>query len=320
MRFALMTEPQQGIDYSELLAICRAAEDAGFESFFRSDHYASFPGESGLPTTDAWTTLAGLARETSRITFGTLVSPVTFRLPGNVAKIVSTVADMSGGRVELGLGAGWNEVEHRQLGLPFPNVRGRFDMLEEQLAIIHGLWTEPDGWSYDGRHWQVRDALLAPRPAAPAGRRHPNLIVGGDGGPRMARLVAQYADEFNLTSASVDRAGEAYARVRAASEKVGRDPSALTYSAMTGVLVGEDEDDVRRRVRDLLAFIGQGDSDAESWLAQRRPRWVIGTPDQARERVAQLEAAGVQRLMLQTLLPRDLEMVALLGREVVAKA
>ncbi len=314
MRFALMTEPQQGLGYAEILAVVRAAEDAGFEAYFRSDHYASFPGGAGKPTTDAWATLAGLARETSRISLGALVSPVTFRLPGNLAKVVTTVAEMSGGRVEVGLGAGWNEVEHRQHGLAFPATGERFDMLDEQLAILHGLWTEPDGWSFEGRHWQVEDALFYPKPPAPAGRRHPNIIVGGDGGPRMARLVAAYADEFNLTSAAVGRVAEAYGRVRSACEAAGRDPAEVTYSAMTGVLVGRDEADVRRRVVDLLRALGHEDeSDAEAWLAERRSRWVIGTPDEARERVAAFEGAGVQRLMLQNFLPRDLEMVGLLG-------
>ena len=151
---------------------------AGLEAFFRSDHYGSFPGAADLPTTDAWATLAGLARDTSRIGLGVLVSPVTFRLPGNLAKVVGTVAEMSDGRVELGLGAGWNEVEHRSYGLPFPPIGERFDMLEEQLAIIHGLWTEPDGWAYEGRHWQVeRCSLSAPsrggarRPATPEHHR-----------------------------------------------------------------------------------------------------------------------------------------------------
>ncbi len=313
MRFALMTEPQQGLSYDEILAIAGTAEESGFEAYFRSDHYASFPGESGQPTTDAWATLAGLARETSRIRLGTLVSPVTFRLPGNFAKLVTTVAEMSGGRIEVGLGAGWNELEHRQLGLPFPDTGTRFEMLEEQLAILHGLWTEADGWSYDGRHWQVRDALFRPKPPAPAGRRHPNLIVGGNGGPRMAALVARYADEFNLTSGAVDKLGPAYARVREACQAVGRDPRDVTYSMMTGVLVGRDEDEVRRRVRELLGVLGQGDMDADEWLRQRRGRWVMGTPDEARQRVAEFAATGVQRIMLQDFLPRDLEMVRLLG-------
>ena len=314
MRFALMSEPQQGLSYEEILALVRTAEDAGFEAYFRSDHYASFPGAAGLPTTDAWATLAGLARETTRIQLGTLVSPVTFRLPGNFAKMVTTVAEMSGGRIECGVGAGWNEVEHKQLGLPYPGNRERFDMLEEELAILHGLWTEPDGWSYQGHHWQVEDALFYPKPPAPAGRRHPNILIGGDGGPRMARLVAQYADEFNLTSGSPQRVEPAYARVRAACHKYGRNDREVTYSMMTGVLIGKDQSDVNRRVRELLVALGQGDDvDPEAWFAERSKRWIMGTPDQARQRVAEYEALGVERIMLQDFLPRDLEMVRLMG-------
>lgn len=313
MRFALMTEPQQGLGYAEILALARAAEDAGFEAFFRSDHYASFPGGAGLPTTDAWTTLAGLARETTRINLGVLVSPVTFRAPGNLAKVTATVAEMSGGRVEVGLGAGWNELEHHQHGLAFPGTRVRFDMLEEQLAIVHGLWTGPDGWSYNGAHWQVRDALFRPRPLAPPGRRHPNLIVGGEAKPRMAALVARFADEINITSATPASASAGYARVDEACRAIGRDPADVTRSAMTGVLVGRDEPDVDRRAQALLASVNSGSLQGERWLEERRRRWIFGTPDQARARVADLAAAGVERVMLQTFLPRDLDMVALLG-------
>ncbi|MCA1588659.1 MAG: LLM class flavin-dependent oxidoreductase [Chloroflexi bacterium] len=172
-----MTEPQQGLSYDEILALARIAEAAGLEAFFRSDHYASFPGESGLPTTDAWATLAGLARETERILLGTLVSPITFRLPGNLAKVIQTVDEMSGGRIEAGFGAGWNEDEHAQLGIPFPPLRERYDMLEEQLAIIHGLWTEPDGWSHNGKRWQVRGARRHGE-ITRGGRRHPPIILG----------------------------------------------------------------------------------------------------------------------------------------------
>ena len=200
MRYALMTEPQQGLSYDEILAVTRTAEEAGLEAFFRSDHYASFPGGAGKPTTDAWTTLAGLARETSTIRLGVLVSPVTFRLPGNLAKVIQTVDEMSDGRVEAGFGAGWNDDEHAQLGLPFPALGERFDLLEEQMAIIHGLWTEPDGWSFDGKHWQVRDSRRHGE-ISRGGRRHPHVIFGGKGGPRLARLVAQYGDEFNLSPA-----------------------------------------------------------------------------------------------------------------------
>ena len=319
MRFALMTEPQQGLSYDEILALARAAEDAGFESVLPIRPLRQLPGAAGLPTTDAWATLAGLARETTRIGLGVLVSPVTFRAPGNLAKVTATVAEMSGGRVELGLGAGWNEAEHHQHGLAFPDTRERFDMLEEQLAIVHGLWTEPDGWSYSGAHWQVSDALFRPHPPAPAGRRHPNLIIGGEAKPRMAALVARYADEINITSATPASAAAGYERVQAACRAIGRDPDSVTRSAMTGVLVGRDEAEVERRATELLASVGRDGLDADEWLAERRQRWIIGTPDQARARVAELAAAGVERLMLQTFLPRDLEMVALLGEIFLAK-
>ena len=312
MRYALMTEPQQGLAYEEILALARTAEAAGLEAFFRSDHYASFPGPAGLPTTDAWTTLAGLARETRTIRIGSLVSPVTFRIPGTFAKQVTTVDEMSGGRVEVGIGAGWNEQDHQQLGIPFPPLKDRYDRLEESLAIVHGLWTEPDGWSYPGAIWQVTDALFRPRPATP-GRRHPNLILGGEGGPRMARLVATYADEFNRTSASPQNVSESFARVGAACTAASRDPDSVVLSAMVGVLVAESEGDLGDRLREQIAIVGSK-STAEEWLAERRDRWILGTPDQARQRIEEFAAAGVQRIMLQDFLPRDLEMVTLLGR------
>jgi len=312
MRFALMTEPQQGLTYDEILALARAAEAAGLEAFFRSDHYASFPGPAGLPTTDAWATLAGLARDTSTIRIGSLVSPVTFRVPGACAKQVATVDEMSSGRVEVGMGAGWNDADHLQLGIPFPPLKERYDRLEEALAIVHGLWTEPDGWNYHGATWQVTDALFRPRPTT-AGRRHPNLILGGEGGPRLARLVATHADEFNRTSASPGNVRDAYQRARAACAAAGRDPDSVVLSAMVGVLVADSESEMRDRVREQVAFVGSS-SSAEEWLAERRDRWIMGTPDQARQRIEEFAAAGVQRIMLQDFLPRDLEMVALLGR------
>lgn len=313
MRFALMTEPQQGLSYDEVLSVARAAEESGFEAYFRSDHYASFPGASGLHTTDAWSTLAGLARDTMRIRLGTLVSPVTFRIPGNLAKVIQTVDEMSGGRIEAGFGAGWNADEHAQLGIPFPPLGERYDMLEESLAIVHGVWSEPDGWSYDGLHWQVRDARRHGT-VAREGRPHPHLIIGGEGKRRMAALVARYADEFNLTSAAAHAAAEPYGRVRAACEAIGRDPGTVVLSAMTGVLVAETEAELRDRVRLLLEALARPADEAESWLEQRRGRWVMGTPDEARERVEAFERAGVQRIMLQTFLPRDLDGVRLMGR------
>ena len=312
MRLALMTEPQQGLTYDEILAAAQTAEAAGLEAFFRSDHYASFPGPEDGPTTDAWATLAGLARDTSRIHIGALVSPVTFRLPGPFAKLVATVDEMSGGRVEVGMGAGWNDLEHVQLGIPFPDLGERFTMLEESVAIVHGLWTEPDGWGFDGTHWQVRDALFRTKPER-NGRRHPPLILGGSGGPRLARLAARYGDEFNLTSASPARAAEAYARIDAACETIGRDPTEITRSSMTGVLIAESHDELRDRIATTLEAIGSDDG-ADAWLAERRDRWIFGTLDEAGERLRTFEAAGVQRVMLQDFIPRDLDMIRLMGR------
>ncbi len=316
MRFALMTEPQQGLSYQEVLALARTAEEAGFEAYFRSDHYTSFPGEAGLPTTDAWATLAGLARDTARIRLGTLVSPVTFRIPGSFAKVVATVDEMSGGRIEVGMGAGWNREEHQELGIPFPPLGERYDMLEEGLAIVHGLWTEPDGWSFEGRHWTVAGSRFRPKPTF-GDRRHPHLILGGDGGPRLSRLVATYADEFNRQSATPERVREAYDNVRRACRDQGRDPDEVVYSAMVGVLVADTEADLSDRVSELLETTGEG-GDAEAWLAERRGRWIMGTADEAWERIRALEEAGVQRIMLQDFLPRDLDMVRLAARIVTS--
>jgi F420-dependent oxidoreductase-like protein len=316
MRLALMTEPQQGLSYADVLAAAGAAEEAGLEAFFRSDHYQSFPGPAGEPTTDAWATLAGLARETTRIRLGALVSPVTFRLPGPFAKTVTTVDEMSGGRVEVGLGAGWNDEEHEQLGIPFPALGERFGMLEEAVEILHGLWTEPDGWSFDGAHWRLIGSQFHPRPTdyRPDGSRPP-IILGGSGGPRLARLVARFGDEFNLTSASPHAAREAYGRVDAACREVGRDPATVTHGAMTGVLIAETPGDLQARIADLLGFTGNEETDdADAWLAQRRSRWIIGTLDEAGERLHDFEAAGAQRIMLQDFIPRDLDHIRLMGR------
>jgi F420-dependent oxidoreductase-like protein len=318
MRFALMIEPQQGLSYVEQLAIARTAEAAGFETLLRSDHYTSFPGDAGLPTTDAWTVVAGLARETERIRLGVLVSPITFRHPGTFAKVVGTADEMSGGRIEAGLGAGWNEQEHAQLGLEFPPLGERFDRLEESLAIIHGLWTEPDGWSYEGRHWQVRDALFRPSPAS-AGR-HPHLMLGGSGGPRALRLAAAYADEYDLTSASPEAARDVVERLERACVAAGRDRTTIVCSAMTGMLIGSDEAEVQRRLAAQLEMFGMGRDEGEAWLSARRDRWVLGTPDQALAGIAAFEAAGVERLVLQTFVPRDLEMIRLAGQLVASRA
>ena len=319
MRFALMIEPQQGLTYDEQLAIVRRAESVGFESFFRSDHYQSFPGPSGERTTDAWAVLAGLARETSTIGLGTLVSPVTFRSVGNLAKVVTTVDEMSGGRVEFGLGAGWNEPEHRQLGLPFPEIKERADLMEEQFAVLHGLWGEPDGWSFEGRHVTIAGAKFHPKPVArpgrpvsPNGTARPRLLTGGEGSPRSLRIAARYTDEFNLSSSSPATASTKFAELRAACEAIGRDPATMGRSVMAGVLIGRDEPVLARRKTALLAAFGN-ESGGDAWFATRKPRWVLGTPDQARAMVERFAAAGAERLILQDFIPRDLEMIDLMA-------
>jgi alkanesulfonate monooxygenase SsuD/methylene tetrahydromethanopterin reductase-like flavin-dependent oxidoreductase (luciferase family) len=308
MRYALMTEPQQGYSYQDILDAANAAKAAGFETYFRSDHYSSFPGESGQPATDCWTTLAGLARDTTGIGLGSMVSPVTFRHPGSYAKVVATVIEMAeGATIEMGVGAGWNDAEHAALGLPYPDTVERVDRMEDQLAIIRGLWDEPDGWSYEGRYYTVEDAIFRPR-----GPR-PNVIVGGVGKPRSCRLGAQYADEYNISSSTPAEVVEIKGRLEAACEKVGRDPSTLTISVMAGILVGRDEADVAERTQRQVAIFGDDTAAAEQWLDARRDRWILGTPDAARARIAEYVDTGIDRLLFQDFLPRDLDHIAIMG-------
>jgi F420-dependent oxidoreductase-like protein len=326
MRFALMIEPQQGMSYGDQVAVAKRAEANGFEALFRSDHYTSFPGEAGRPTTDAWAVLAGLARETDRIALGTLVSPVTFRHPGNFAKVVTTVDEMSGGRIEVGVGAGWNELEHRQLGLPFPPIKERADLLEDQLAILHGLWGEPDGWEYKGHQVSISEARFYPkpvdvpgRPRTPIGGARPRIVVGGGGSPRSFRLAARYADEFNLSSAGQAEIVAAFASLEQACQAIDRDPATLTRSVMAGVLIGRNATEVATRAGAAVKTFGADTQAGEAWLAEREPRWVTGTPDQARAAVERIAAAGCQRLMLQDFLPWDLDMIDVMGEELVGR-
>ena len=213
MRFVLMLEAQQGLSYEEQREIALLAESLGFEALLRSDHYQSFPGPAGRPTTDAWAVIAGLARDTTRIRLGALVSPVTFRLPGNIAKMVATVQEMSGNRIELGLGAGWNTDEHRQYGFEFPDIGVRAEMLEEQLEIVRGLWSEPDGWEFRGQHYTIEGSMFHPKPP------RPRIIVGGQGTPLSLRIAARFADEFNITSSGPDEVAATYARL---DQEIGR--------------------------------------------------------------------------------------------------
>jgi alkanesulfonate monooxygenase SsuD/methylene tetrahydromethanopterin reductase-like flavin-dependent oxidoreductase (luciferase family) len=326
MRFALMIEAQQGLSYTDQLALARRAEAAGFEAFFRSDHYASFPGRSDGPSTDAWAVLAGLARETERIALGTLVSPVTFRHPGNFVKVVTTVDEMSGGRIEVGVGAGWNDDDHLPLGLAFPGIGERADLMEDQLAILHGLWTGPDGWSFEGRRIRVEGGFLRPKPVDVPGRPRtddgavrPRIIVGGEGSPRGFRMAARYADEFNLTSSSPDRAAQKYAELDAACRAIGREPSSITHSAMVGTMLGANDAEIARRRAALMDALGTDAADEDPWYEARMGRWIIGTPDEARAMIRRFADAGVERIMLQDFLPWDLDMVDLMGAELIGK-
>jgi F420-dependent oxidoreductase-like protein len=326
MRFALMIEPQQGLTYGQQVAIAKRAEANGFEALFRSDHYASFPGPAGKPTTDAWTVLAGLARETDRIGLGALVSPVTFRHPGTFAKVVTTVDEMSGGRIEVGVGAGWNDLEHRELGLAFPPIDERADLLEDQLAILHGLWGEPDGWSYQGKVVSISDAVFHPkpvvvpgRPVGPNGAARPRIICGGGGSPRGLRLAARYADEQNLSSKGPAESRAIFARLDEACRAIGRDPATVTRSAMVGTLVGATEADVRERETALLAAFGDDIEDGEGWIEERRQRWIVGTPEQARDQVRAYADAGVERLMLQDFIPWDLDHIDAMGEALIGQ-
>jgi F420-dependent oxidoreductase-like protein len=316
MRFALMLEPQQGLTYQEQLDLARLAERLGFEALFRSDHYRSFPGPADRRTTDAWTVLAGLARETRTIRLGALVSPVTFRHPGSFAKVVTTVDEMSGGRIEVGVGAGWNEAEHAGLGMAFPEIAQRADLMEDELAILHGLWEQPPGWSFEGHQVSIKDAGFYDPPVQ---RPHPPIIVGGEGSPRSLRMAARYADEYNVSSSTPEQCADVYARLAAECRKIGRDPATVGRSAMIGVLIGADEAELSRRVEAQLAMVGQAGEDAKAWFEPRRKRWIAGTPDEARAIVRTFEAAGVQRIMLQDLLPRDHAMIELAGRELIGR-
>ena len=241
MRLRISTEPQQGGDYATLRRVAQATEQLGFDAFFRSDHYLRIGGGSGLPgPTDAWTTLAALAVETSRIQLGTLVSPATFRLPGPLAVIVAQVDQMSGGRVELGLGTGWYEAEHAAYGIPFPPPAERFDIFEEQLAIITGMWGTPEGetFSYQGAHYQLTDSPALPKPAQ---RPRPPVLIGGAGPRRTPRLAAAYADEYNLPFHTAADTAAAFGRVRDACEAAGRDASSMRYSVAQTVCCGRDD-------------------------------------------------------------------------------
>jgi len=307
MKIGIVVEGQMGLTYAQQRALAQRAEALGFDAFYRTDHYESFPGPADQATSDAWSVLAGLARETTTIALGTLVSPVTFRYPGEYAKVVATVQEMAGRRMHAGLGAGWHESEHRRYGFPFPDMPIRAAMLEEQLSIVRGLWSGSDGWSFSGAHYQVSDALFRPKPEPT-----PWIITGGEGSPRGMRIAAAHADEFNLTSSTPQIAREKFAALDAACTAAGRDPSTLVRSAMTGLLVGRHQSEYLGAVARFMAGIG-GSGDPEAYLAPRRPRWVSGTPEEALIQIRAFRDAGAQRLLLQHFLPLELEPLDLIA-------
>jgi F420-dependent oxidoreductase-like protein len=306
----IFTEPQQGASYDTLLAVAQEAERLGFDAFFRSDHYLRMGGNPAGPEalpgpSDAWITLAGLARETSRIRLGTLVTSATFRLPGPLAISVANVDAMSGGRVELGLGAGWFEEEHTAYGIPFPPVAERFDRLEEQLAVITGLWTTEEGkrFSFDGTHYQLTESPALPKPVQ---RPHPPVIVGGGGPKRTPELAARYAAEFNLAFQPVDAFAAACHRVAVACQAIGRDPATMTLSAAQTVCCGADESEFVRRA----VAIGRDP-------VELRRDGAGGTPDEVAARIIEYRNAGADRMYLQVLDLTDLDHLRLIAEAVV---
>jgi alkanesulfonate monooxygenase len=307
MRLRIFIEPQQGASYEQQLRMAQAAESAGFDAFFRSDHFLTMGGD-GLPgPTDAWLTLAGIARETDRIRLGTLVTSGTFRLPGLLAVQVAQVDDMSGGRAELGLGAGWFDGEHTAYGVPFPPLGERFERLEEQFAIIRGLWETPAGetFGFDGRHYQLKDSPALPKPVQ---QPHPPLIVGGGGPKRTPRLAATYADEFNLPFSSLADTEAQFGRVRAACTEAGRDPGTLRLSAAQTVCCGADDAEVQRRATNM----GRKAEDL-------RVHGVAGTPDEVVARLQEFAAVGAESVYLQVLDLNDLEHIDLIAEEVLPR-
>ncbi|GAA1567587.1 LLM class F420-dependent oxidoreductase [Kribbella sancticallisti] len=306
MLLRIFTEPQQGASYDDLLAVARTTEECGFDAFFRSDHYLVMGDSDGLPgPTDAWITLAGLARETSRIKLGTLVSAATFRNPGVLAISVAQVDQMSGGRAELGLGAGWFEEEHAAYGLDFPDTPGRFDLLSEQLELITGLWDTPVGKKYDftGKHYQLKDSPALPKPVQ---QPHPPIIVGGAGKKRTPALAAQYAAEFNAGFKPVEETKVLYDRVRAACEAIDRAPDTLVLSAAHRVVVGKDDAEVKRRA----AAVGWS-------LEELKEHGVGGTPDQVIDQLGRFAELGTQHYYLQIMDLADLDHLELIASEVL---
>ncbi|HEY5109674.1 MAG TPA: LLM class F420-dependent oxidoreductase [Acidimicrobiales bacterium] len=308
MDLRIFTEPQQGASYDDLLAVAQTAERLGFSAFFRSDHYLVMGSSDGLPgPTDAWITLAGLARETSTIRLGTLMTAGTFRLPGPLAISVAQVDAMSGGRVELGIGTGWYDAEHTAYGIPFPSLGERFERFEEQLAIVTGLWSTPTGavYSFEGAHYTLADSPALPKPVQ---RPHPPIIIGGGGPKRTPRLAATYAAEFNIGFTSPEDSARQFDVVRDACRAQDRDPATLELSVAQVVCCGTSDADIARRA----GAIGRK-------VDELRAHGLCGTPDEVVDKLGRFAAIGTSRTYLQVLDLSDLDHLALLGEEVLPR-
>jgi F420-dependent oxidoreductase-like protein len=315
MRICLMIEGQEGVTWDQWMALAGTCEALGFDALFRSDHYAGIP-DGGRGALDAWTTLAAIGARTTTLRLGTLVSPATFRHPSVLAKSVVTADHVTGGRVELGMGAGWFELEHREFGFPFPPSSVRLDLLTEQVEIVHRLWDpkEPEV-TFHGKHYSLEACRALPTPVQ---QPHPPLIFGGSAGPRSAALAARWADEYNVNFCSVEEIRARRERVLRAWEEAGRD-APPAFSFMTCTIVGTDEDELHRRAARVMALEGET-GDPSAWLASVGAEYVVGTTAQVLDRLGELAEAGVDRIMLQHLLHDDLDTVRLIGEELIPPA
>jgi F420-dependent oxidoreductase-like protein len=312
MDLCLMIEGQEGVTWPQWQAIAEACERHGIPGLFRSDHYQNLDGRHPeRDATDAWATLSALSAVTSTLRLGTLVSPASFRHPSVLAKMVATADQVSGGRIELGLGAGWHEDEHAAYGFPFRETRVRMEVLEEQLEIICGAWSDAEPFTFTGEHYELQAMRARPKPVQ---QPHPPLIMGGLAGPRSAALAARFADEYNTVFPSADDARARRERVGAACEKAGRDP--IRFSVMTGVIAGSDEAELRERVGRVAALRGE---DPGKLLSDPPSGWIVGTVERAAEMLGSLREAGVDRVMCQHLAHTDLEYIELLAAELAPR-
>jgi F420-dependent oxidoreductase-like protein len=309
-----MIEGQEDVTWDDWVALAGACEENGVGTMFRSDHYLSVEDRPERGALDAWATIAALAAVTETLRLGTMVSPATFRHPAALAKMVVTADHISGGRVELGLGAGWWDREHEVYGFELPPIGPRIDALEEQLQVVLGHWG-PGPFNFKGEYYSAVDLDAQPKPVQSP---HPPLILGGSGGKRSLRLAAKYADEYNVVVATVEQVREIRAGLDAACEAEGRDPASLPLSTMTGWMVGADRDELRQRAARLSEWNG-GDGDGDAFLAALPESTIQGTVEEAVERLQELEEAGLSRVMCQHLLHRDLDAIAVIGREVAPR-